>query len=175
MSPADSPHIQFISVDDSMAQTLAQGPEAFCKRYGVDLGMQRSLITLVVTQTLALVNAQDTSVHWGGFLTIDQDKGMVVGTCAYKAAPNHRGDVEIALFTFPGQEGHGYAQAMAAMLADRALASGQVNRVVAHTPPVFNAATTVLKKSGFTKISVIEDPEDGPVWRWVKAAGLANP
>ena len=43
-----------------------------------------------------------------------------------------------------------------------------VRLVRAHTLPVANASTRVLTKCGFQKAGEIIDPNDGPVWRWVK-------
>jgi RimJ/RimL family protein N-acetyltransferase len=56
---------------------------------------------------------------------------------------------------------------MAAVLLERALRSGIVREVVAHTLPVRNASTRVLEKVGLQRAGEAHDPEVGKVWRWV--------
>jgi RimJ/RimL family protein N-acetyltransferase len=89
-----------------------------------------------------------------------------VGTCAFKGPPDGQGEVEVAYFTFPTHEGRGYATAMARALCDRAAASAGVRCVRAHTLPERNASVRVLEKLGFRRAGDVQDPEDGPVWRW---------
>jgi [ribosomal protein S5]-alanine N-acetyltransferase len=42
--------------------------------------------------------------------------------------------------------------------------------VRAHTRPTPNASTPVLTKCWFARVGDVVDPEDGPVWRWERAA-----
>ena len=103
---------------------------------------------------------------WGAFLAMDGASRGVVGTCAFKGAPDRDGTVEIAYYTFLPYEGRGFATGMAAALAERAAASGEVRTVRAHTLPERNASVRVLEKLGFRFTGEVVDPEDGPVWRW---------
>ena len=100
---------------------------------------------------------------WIGYLAVSA--GQVVGTCAFKTAPSD-GAVEIAYFTFPGQEGQGVATAMARQLIDIAYASDPSLKIIAHTPPARSASNAVLQKIGFLLLGDWEDPVDGPVWEW---------
>ena len=75
--------------------------------------------------------------------------------------------MEVAYFTFPGEEGRGIASAMAAALVQVARAGGpEVAVVRAHTLPERNASCRVLEKAAFQHVGTVIDPEDGPVWRW---------
>ncbi len=38
--------------------------------------------------------------------------------------------------------------------------------VIAHTLAEPNPSTSVLTRLGFTRTDTIEDPDEGPVWRW---------
>ncbi len=38
--------------------------------------------------------------------------------------------------------------------------------MIAHTLGEDSASTAVLRKTGFTVTEAIDDPEDGPIWRW---------
>jgi RimJ/RimL family protein N-acetyltransferase len=100
---------------------------------------------------------------WIGYLALSA--GQVVGTCAFKAAPSD-GAVEIAYFTYPGQEGQGVATAMARQLIDIAYAKDPSLKIIAHTPPERGASNAVLQKIGFLLLGDWEDPERGTVWEW---------
>jgi RimJ/RimL family protein N-acetyltransferase len=74
--------------------------------------------------------------------------------------------VEIAYGIVPSFEGRGYATEAARALVNHARTHEQVRQIIAHTMPVPNASTRVLKKCGFTFAGEVIDPEDGRVWRW---------
>ena len=103
---------------------------------------------------------------WVGYLALDAPTRCVVGTCGFKGEPDADGGVEIAYFTFPGEEGRGVATVMAKALAGVASAEPSVGVVRAHTLPERNASCRVLEKTGFRFVGDTIDPEDGPVWRW---------
>ena len=100
---------------------------------------------------------------WIGYLALSA--GTCVGTCAFKSAPSD-GAVEIACFTFPGNEGLGVASAMVRQLIDIAYAADGSLKIVAHTPPNRGAPAAVLQKSGFLLLGHYDDPMAGPVWEW---------
>jgi RimJ/RimL family protein N-acetyltransferase len=75
--------------------------------------------------------------------------------------------VEIAYFTFPGNEGQGMAISMANQLIELAMRADPTVQIFAHTLPELNASTRVLEKLGFKKTNEIAHPEDGRVWEWV--------
>ena len=81
--------------------------------------------------------------------------------------PDASGCVEIAYYTFPPFEGHGYATAMARRLRELAAATNAVREVVALTLPEANASTRVLEKVGFRRAGDAMDSDQGRVWRWV--------
>ncbi len=63
---------------------------------------------------------------------------------------------------------------MAAALVEIARSLGSVTEVVAHTLPEANASTRILDRIGFACVGTVVDPEDGPVWRWLRALGQAG-
>jgi [ribosomal protein S5]-alanine N-acetyltransferase len=141
-------------------------PEEFAARYGAQLGEHAALVRTVVGQNeaySALVNAEPP---WRGYLAADAATRSIVGTCAFKGAPDPEGAVEIAYFTFPPHEGLGYATAMARALVALAAERPEVRWVYAYTQPEPNASTRVLSKIGFKFVGAVDDPEDGAVWRW---------
>jgi len=115
----------------------------------------------VCASTLALYPQGPLPLPWVGYLA--EEKGIVVGTCAYKSPPVS-GEVEIAFFTFPGHEGRGVATRMAQHLI--ALAEKNGVSIRAQTLPESNASNHILKKLGFEFAGPVIHPEDGEVWEW---------
>ena len=102
---------------------------------------------------------------WTGYLAISAEASRLVGICGFKANPSEN-TVEIAYGTLSEFEGRGFETATAAAMVEIARNSGEVSTVIAHTLPEKNASGRLLEKNGFTMIGEVEDPEDGPVWRW---------
>ena len=124
----------------------------------------------VAARTLATLAEIPRPAPWGCYLARAGSK--VVGAAAFKAAPDAEGTVEIAYMTFPPFERRGHATAMVAALAEIAQAHGAA-AVIAHTLPRMNASARALRRSGFVRADVFDDPEDGLVWYWERVLGDA--
>ena len=122
----------------------------------------------VLTQTVDLLTRDPRPDPWGSYLAYDG--ATVVGLCAFKAAPDAEGTVEIAYMTFPAFERRGHAVAMAGALTGIASAAGS-RLVIAHTLPRENASNRALRRNGFAHAGETIDPEDGLVWRWERRCG----
>jgi ribosomal-protein-alanine N-acetyltransferase len=123
----------------------------------------------VLEQTIELYGRRGFDPPWTGYLA--EEQGTWVGTCGF-AGPPSNGEVEIAYFTFPGQEGHGVATRMVTALLAR---TGQAATrsgldFIAHTLPRESASTSILRRLRFTLLGAIVHPEDGTVWKWHKSA-----
>jgi [ribosomal protein S5]-alanine N-acetyltransferase len=118
---------------------------------------------LVLAQTLDLLTRDSRPAPWGSYLAFAG--GTAAGICAFKAAPDPAGTVEVAYMTFPAFEGRGCATTIVGMLADIAFAAG-APLVIAHTLPLENASNRALRRNGFAFAGETIDPEDGLVWRW---------
>jgi RimJ/RimL family protein N-acetyltransferase len=121
----------------------------------------------ILTQTLDLLTRDPRPEPWGSYLAHEGE--AAVGICAFKAAPDAAGVVEIAYMTFPAFEGRGHATAMARALSRIAFAAGSP-LVIAHTLPQENASNRALRRNGFSFAGETIDPEDGLVWRWESRA-----
>ena len=122
----------------------------------------------ILAQTVELLTRDPRPDPWGSYLARDGE--TPVGLCAFKAAPDGAGTVEIAYMTFPAFEGRGFAAAMAGALAGIAFAAG-APLVIAHTLPVDNPSNRALRRNGFVFAGETVDPEDGLVWRWELRCG----
>lgn len=119
--------------------------------------------TEIAAQTLAILTEHPRPDPWGCYLA--HAGGEVVGTCAFKAAPDDEGTVELAYMTFPPHEGRGYATAMIAALLAIAREGG-ATCAIAHTLRTMNPSAKALTRNGFAMLEEVEDPDDGPVWYW---------
>jgi len=121
------------------------------------------IATDVLSSTKQLYEIKGYSPPWGGYLAIED--GICVGTCGFKSVP-YKNRVEIAYYTFPGNEGRGVATRMTRCLIDIALKETPEITVAAQTLTEENASTAVLRKNGFQFVNELEHPEDGKVWEW---------
>ena len=163
--------IRLIRIDATLKETLESGSERFEARYGARLASAADLARQVVGQTLTNVPGGGDESPWGGYLAVDGDSRAVIGTCSFKAPPAADGTVEIAYFTFPRFEGHGYATAMASELIRLAGRSPEARRITARTLPQPDASTRVLGKVGMVFAGEVLDPDDGRVWEWQSTSG----
>jgi RimJ/RimL family protein N-acetyltransferase len=106
-----------------------------------------------------------------GFAVVHRTDGRIIGSIAFVAPLDERGEVEIAYGIVPGYQGRGYATEAAQAITDFAYADPRVRLVFAHTLPEVNASTHVLTKCGFRHVGDVEHPEDGTVWRWERSKG----
>jgi RimJ/RimL family protein N-acetyltransferase len=163
--------IRFIPIDDRVERIVRESGDAFQEAYGASPGECAAAVRGVVAQTLALLRSAPRAPEWGGFLVVEQERDLIVGTCGYVHGPEADGTVEIAYHTFAAFEGRGCATAMAREMIDRAVRSGAVREIVAHTLPEHNASTRILERVGLRRAGEARDPEVGTVWRWVCPAG----
>ena len=105
------------------------------------------------------------SPPWIGYLAEDETTGTIIGSCGYKGDCCD-GAVEIAYFSFPGFERRGFATEMARLLNDLAWRYREVRVIRAHTLQEENASVSLLRRLGFSWRGTVDDPDDGPVWRW---------
>ncbi|HSL76690.1 MAG TPA: GNAT family protein [Candidatus Limnocylindrales bacterium] len=112
-----------------------------------------------------LQNADEAARAWSMQLFIDPATGRVVGSGGFAAQPVDR-TVEIGYEIAPQFRGRGFGSAAARALVERAVASGEVDHVIAHTQPGPNPSTGVLVSLGFVHIGDQEDAEVGTIWEW---------
>jgi len=113
-----------------------------------------------------LQTATVTDVWIDGFAVVHVASNTVIGSGSFKGPPDAEGVVEIAYGIVPSQQGRGYATEAARALVAYAFGDARVRVVRAHTLPRNEASGRVLTKCGFTRIAQVNDPDDGPVWRW---------
>jgi RimJ/RimL family protein N-acetyltransferase/gamma-glutamylcyclotransferase (GGCT)/AIG2-like uncharacterized protein YtfP len=159
-------NIELLGLDRTTWEKLAEDPAAFAAQRKLALGAEPDVLRTVGRQTAALLERTKATTPWTGYLAVDRQQRIIVGTCGFTGPPDPDGAVEIAYFTFPSFEGRGYASAMAAGLVKLAKADAGIRRVRAHTLPERNASTRILEKLGFERVGESIDPDAGSIWRW---------
>ena len=96
---------------------------------------------------------------------VEDATGRLLGSGGFAAPPVDR-TVEIGYEIAPAFRGQGFGSAAARALVEQAVASGEVDHVIAHTQPGSNPSTGVLRSLGFDHVADQEDPEIGTVWDW---------
>jgi ribosomal-protein-alanine N-acetyltransferase len=116
--------------------------------------------------TLAHIqNAPEAGRSWSMQFFVDHATGRLVGSGGFAAPPVER-TVEIGYEVAPEFRGLGFGVAAARALVAHAVASGEVDHVIAHTLPGPNPSTGVLVSLGFGHVDDQEDPDVGVVWEW---------
>ena len=167
--------VDLLPLDRETLVELNEEPDGFANTRHLVLEPHRDEIVGVASQTLRYLDTHPMPAPWCGYLAVDPETRVVVGTCAFKGPPRE-GAVEVAYYTFSSFEGRGCATAMAAALRSRAALDPDVHLVLAHTLPERNASGHLLEKLGFEFVGEVVDPEDGPVWRWEwRVPSIASP
>jgi [ribosomal protein S5]-alanine N-acetyltransferase len=112
-----------------------------------------------------LQSAPEAEHAWSMQLFVDPSTGQLIGSGGFAGRPADR-TVEIGYEIAPAFRGRGFGTAAARALVERAIASGEVDDVVAHTRPGPNPSTGVLQALRFEHVTDREDPEIGTVWEW---------
>lgn len=145
------------------------GSQAYELQFGLRVagGVREFLVGPEISQAfLERLDSSTVDDPWrDGFGIVYLAENRVIGLCSYGGPPDD-GVVEISYGVVPAYRGRGYATEAAQMLIARALASGGVRTVRAHTMPEHNASTKVLEKCGFKLVGEVMHPEDGLIWRW---------
>ena len=161
-----SPATRIEAVTLEHVEALLAGDAVFTERFGMPVAPG------YLDFPEALARTRDELVHgmpseWYSHLIIDVDANTLVGFGGYKGPPTD-GEVEIGYSVAPSHQRRGHATAAAQLLIEQARAAG-VTRVCAFTLPESNASTRVLTRCGLTMVEVVEDAEEGSVWRWERA------
>lgn len=105
------------------------------------------------------------SESWWSWLPVLTEDNTLAGNCGFKGAPKE-GVVEIGYEVAPVYRRRGLATEIAQALITHTFTHEEVSSVIAHTLPEENHSVRVLKKCGFHFDGIVQDPEDGTVWRW---------
>lgn len=166
---------QLINADESLLSFAVQNEILLAEKLKVKLSRNWNHFGAeIFTYVLDKVKENQESQTWWTWFPIHKDSNTLIGTCGYKGPPNQLGEVEIGYEIAPDFRNRGLATEMAKALVDYASNQIEVEKIIAHTLPMENPSTSVLKKLGFFKVAELIDPEDGAVWRWELRVKIEN-
>ena len=166
--------LQLIPYNPTLLAALLESADRFEEASGLRVAEGfRDFVTSgeVSPEWLAKALAPGDHDPWlHGFAIVDPAERLAIGGAAFKGPPDAVGVVEIGYGVVPSYQGRGLATEAARALVGFALDEGRAKVVRAHTLRERNASVSVLTRCGFTFVGEVEDPEDGPVWRWERHA-----
>ncbi len=176
-APLETPDLRLVSYSPSHLLALIESAESFEVAFGTPAadGLRDFMVSDEVSPAwstqLRKLPAADVWTH--GFGVVHRESASVVGMAGFKGPPDESGMVEIAYGIVPKFERRGLATQAAAALVAFASVHPSVKLIRAHTLPTPNASTRVLTKCGFEFVGIVEDPDDGTVWRWERSPASA--
>ena len=160
------PQVRLVPATVPMLTALNGDRAQFCELIGSPVPDGWPEFPEAISFTLnQLQNAPEADHGWSMQFFVDPATGRLLGSGGFAAPPVDRA-VEIGYEVAPAFRGQGFGTAAAGALVQRAVASGEVDHVIAHTRPGPNASTGVLVSLGFEHVADQEDAEVGTVWEW---------
>ncbi len=160
------PQVRLVPATLPLLTALTDDPTRFRDLIGSPIPDGWPEFPEAISFTLAhLRNAPEAERPWSMQFFVDHATRRLVGSGGFAAPPVER-TVEIGYEVAPEFRGQGLGVAAARALVERAVASGEVDHVIAHTLPGPNPSTGVLVSLGFRHVAEQEDPDIGAVWEW---------
>ena len=160
------PQVRLVPATVPLLDALNEDRTLFCELIGSPVPDGWPEFPEAVGVTLEhLHNAPEADHAWSMQFFVDPATGRLIGSGGFAARPVDRA-VEIGYEVAPEFRGHGFGTAAAGALVESAVASGEVDHVIAHTLPGPNPSTGVLTSMGFGHVADQQDPEVGVVWEW---------
>ena len=160
------PHVRLVAATAPLLNALNDDHDLFRELVGSPVPTGWPEFPEAIGYTLKqLQHASPADRSWSMQFFVDPETGRLVGSGGFAAPPRGR-TVEIGYEVAPEFRGHGFGTAGARALVERAVASGEVDHVIAHTLPGPNPSTGVLLSLGFEHVDDQQDPSLGVVWEW---------
>lgn len=103
---------------------------------------------------------------WPGYFFVYPKDGVLVGNGGFIVQAEKSSTVEIGYEIATEYWNRGFATEAAKGMIDYAFSNEEILTVIAHTLAEKNASNAVLEKVGMKFKEVLEDPEEGKIWRW---------
>jgi len=160
------PQVRLVPATVPLLNALDEDRTLFCELIGSPVPDGWPEFPEAIGFTLEhLRTASEVDRSWSMQFFVDHETGRLLGSGGFAAPPADRA-VEIGYEVAPDFRGRGYGTAVARALVERAVASSEVDHVIAHTLPGPNPSTGVLVSLSFEHVADQEDPEVGTVWEW---------
>lgn len=162
--------IQLINCDERLVNIVLKGEKSIAEELNVFVPARWSEYgNAIFKYTLNHLRKNPLHAKWYAYLPVEIESKTLLGTCGFKGEPDESGMVEIGYEVATSHRNLGYATEMAEQLIDIAFQDPRANVVHAHTLAEENASVAVLKKCHFTFVEEYTHPDDGLVWKWLRA------
>lgn len=154
-----TPRLTLLATSRALLTAELQKPQYFPTLLGAALppGWPPALPAreAALTRTLGLLTADGrAAAGWYDWYVLRKPDGSaprtLMGTAAFLGPPDAADCAEITAYLLPAWRGQGLGRELVAGLVQQAAATGQVRRLVAHTPPENLIAQRTLLANGFT-------------------------
>jgi RimJ/RimL family protein N-acetyltransferase len=163
---SSAPQIRLVPATVPLLTALTDDPARFAELIGSAAPEGWPEFPEAIRFTLTyLQDAPEADRDWSMHFFLDRATGELVGSGGYVAPPVER-TVEIGYEVAPAFRGRRFGVEAARALVEQAVATGEVDHVIAHTLPGPNPSTGVLVSLGFEHVADQADPEVGPIWEW---------
>ncbi|SKB64307.1 GNAT family N-acetyltransferase [Daejeonella lutea] len=162
----ETPNLTLLPCDVEILTTALKGNHELASRLNITVPEAWTEFGPLALEYSRERLADADQAGWWTYFPIHQASNTLIGSGGYKGKPNEEGVVEIGYEIAADYRNQGLATEFCRALVEHAFKDGRVKKVIAHTLGEDNASTKVLSKSGFLKTEVIEDPEDGIIWKW---------
>ncbi|MBJ7518914.1 MAG: GNAT family N-acetyltransferase [Solirubrobacteraceae bacterium] len=160
------PQVRLVQATVPLLNALNEDRTLFCELIGSPVPDGWPEFPEAIGFTLEhLQSAPERHRPWSMQFFVDPATGRLIGSGGFAAPPVER-TVEIGYEVAPEFRGQGFGAAAARALVERAVASGEVDHVIAHTLAGPNPSTGVLVSLGFSQVAEQQDPDAGTVWAW---------
>ena len=157
--------LDIVPCDPIAMQLLLRGRNELATRLRIVIPEAWPVSPEAIPVFAGLLEADPTQCGWLNYFAIHRENRTMIGDCGYFGKPEE-GTVEIGYSVIPGFRRMGYAVEMVQALVERSFASGQVDRIIAHTLADNIPSMQVLERLGFQKGTSTVPSEEGPKVRW---------
>ncbi|MCF0063871.1 GNAT family N-acetyltransferase [Dyadobacter chenwenxiniae] len=161
-----TPNLRIVPCDDTLFDAIRMGNNALARVMGVNVPKKWTEFRDTFTPSYHRWKAHPPLRDWWVYLIIHIPDNMLIGSCGYKGEPDASGMVEIGYEITSSHRSKGLGAETAKGLTVHAFAQPGVHKIVAHTLREENASVKILEKIGFKQIEDVNDPDEGPLWRW---------
>ncbi|MCF0042876.1 GNAT family N-acetyltransferase [Dyadobacter fanqingshengii] len=161
-----TPNLRIVPCDDTLFDAIRMGNNTLARVMGVNVPKKWTEFRDTFTPSYHRWKAHPPLRDWWVYLIIHVPDNILIGSCGYKGEPDANGMVEIGYEIMSSYRSKGLGAETAKGLTAHAFGQPGVHKVVAHTLREENASVKILEKIGFKQIEDINDPDDGPLWRW---------
>jgi ribosomal-protein-alanine N-acetyltransferase len=163
----ETDNLQLIACDAELLRKAIAGDAMLANHLNVAVQENWTAFGVAALQyALERLSENEEESGWWTYFPVHKQDNQLIGSGGYKGKPTPEGIVEIGYEIAPDYRNRGLATEMAVGLIQHALEDERVQIIIAHTLGQENASTSVLHKCGFEKVEEINDPDDGPIWKW---------